>query len=259
LNIGGSMMDLRKHMIPSQQVEALIIHSLKLHKPLSLIRINDGENRALGYERFVTKKQLPHWYRYTGVDEPNESIRRALLQSIKDADIVGFPSQDHILFRPLSEKILAYYKLRPKYICNGAVNRYLLKNGGLERIIRGRKVLLIGLTIGKVSAQLKKMGGTIVGTEKVNGFTDIPRVMRRIAAYPDYELALVSAGIPAKIICTQISKRFGKVALDMGHIPELILYPNKRYGQIMKDWLIKYATKVKVSHKHRPAPDRRPQ
>lgn len=259
-------MNLKKLMLSSQYVEHLIIQSLQRHKPLALIRINDGENRALGYKLFVTKKQLPHWYRYTGIEQPNEKVRSALIHSIKEADIVGFPTQDNPLFRPLSEKILSHYKLRPKKICNGIINRFLLKTGGLERIIRGRKVILVGLTIGEALTTFKKMGGDIVGIEKVKGFDDIPRVIKKIASFPEFDVALVSAGIPAKILCCQISKRFGKVALDMGHIPELILNPNKRYGQIMKEWLVKHppmtttkAAKDRLARPHRPTRQRKTQ
>lgn len=233
-------MNLKSQMLSANQVESLIKDRVQHHRPFSLIRINDGENRALGYGIFVNERQLPRWFRYTGVDKPDESVRRALIQSIKDADMVGFPTQDNPVFRPLSEKILAYYKLKPRYICNGIINRFFIKNGGLKRIIRGQRVALVGLTIGEVAKKLESMGASIVAIEKVHGFKDLPRVLKRLANAPEYDIALVSAGIPAKIICTQLSKRYGKVALDMGHLPELLLYPTKRYGEVITDWLNKH-------------------
>lgn len=234
-------MNLKSQMLPSQRVESIIKEHIQRHLPFSLIRINDGENRALGYNIFVAEKQIPRWFRYTGVEKPDEKVRKALLQSIRDADMVGFPTQDNPVFRPLSEKILTYYQLKPKSICNGIINRFLLKNGGLKRIIGGKRVALIGLTIGEAAEMVQNMGARIVLIEKVHGFNDIPRVLNRLSRAPEYDLALVSAGIPAKIICTQISKRFRKVALDMGHLPELLLYPDKRYGEVISDWLNRFS------------------
>ena len=232
-------LNLKKLMLPTQTIEKLILDHLQRKCPFSLIRINDGENRAIGYKKFVTKKQMPRWFRYTGVEEPDERVKGALIQAIKGADVVGFPTQEHTMFRPLSEKILTYYKLNSKRICNGIVNRVLLKNGGLSRIIKGQRIILVGLTIGEAAPTFQRMGAKIVGIEPVLGFQDIPRVLRQIEKLPDFDLALVSAGIPAKTICVQISRRLGKVALDMGHVPELVLYPDKRYGEVIKDWLAK--------------------
>lgn len=224
-------------MIHPQAAEKSLMHHIKAKKGFALIRISDGENRALGYKIFINKKQLPGWYRYTGVNIPTEPVRRALIQAIRDADLVGLSIRDGDAFRPLTERILDRYKLRPKQICNANINQWLYSHGGLTRLVKGRRLLLLGCTMSKVKSAFAAMGAKVVATDAVNGFSDIERVIRTIPTYPDFDIALVSAGIPAKPICTKISHIYNKVAIDLGHVPEMILYPDLRYGKIMRMWL----------------------
>ena len=44
-----------------------------------------------------------------------------------------------------------------------------------------------------------------------------------------------------------IRKTYGKIAVDIGHVPELLLFPNKPYHQIIKNWLKTYP-----AHKGKP-------
>lgn len=222
-------------VISTDQVEAIILKHLHEKKPFSLIRINDGENRFLGHEIFG--KLLPSWLPYTGVDRVNKDIRIALLKAIKEADMVGLPTNDKPNFRPLAEKVLFHYKVNPRRICNGNININLYKNGAFKRILPKTRVILLGSTLSQVANVFRDMGATIVGVESVNGFKDIPRVLRRVRQFPLFDLALVSAGFPAKTLCVEIRKTMGKVALDIGHVPEYILYPGEVYLNVIRRYL----------------------
>lgn len=226
-----------KQMIPLQRAEEILRQHIQEKKPFSLIRINDGETRAIGYNIFINTKQLPGWYRYTGVDTPTEAVRGALIRAIKEADLVGLPTRSAAPFRPLTEKILTKYQLRPKLICNTNINRWLYHHDGLARLVKGQRLLLLGKTIRKVIPAFRAMGAKVVAAETVNGFADIQRVLQYVRTCPDFDLALVSAGIPAKPICTSIRRFYGKVAIDLGHVPEMMLYPGLRYGEIIRKWL----------------------
>jgi hypothetical protein len=228
-----------------EKVERTILDALLKKKPFSLIRIYDGELRMLGYKIFVSKEQMPNWFRYTGVNVPNEEVRSALLKAFREADMVGLPTRDEFVFRPLAERVIDYFKIQPKKICHGAIHSMLYKNGGLARLVKGRRIILLGCTIHKVAPNFAKMGAKISMVETVNSFSDIPRVMAKISASPPFDMALVSAGIPAKILCTKIRKNFGKVALDIGHVPELIQYPNKKYLDVINQWLVEHPASKK--------------
>jgi hypothetical protein len=55
----------------------------------------------------------------------------------------------------------------------------------------------------------------------VNGCGDIERVMDRIRGI-DFDIALVSAGVAAVVIVSRIASRLGKVAVDFGHMADII-------------------------------------
>ena len=222
-------------IIPTNEVETLIVNHLRQKKPFSLIRINDGENRFLGHGTFG--KLLPSWLRYTGVEKMDNNVRQALIRAIRVADMVGLPTNNGPNFRPLAEKVFDHYHLNPKRICKGTVNIQLYKSGALFRILPGIRTILLGNTLPKVAPVFKEMGAIIVGIEKVRGFSGIPRVLEQVKRFPDFDLALVSAGIPAKTLCTEIRRALGKVALDIGHLPEFIMYPDEVYLNVIRRYL----------------------
>ncbi|HHZ20050.1 MAG TPA: hypothetical protein GX391_06030 [Firmicutes bacterium] len=234
-------------MLAVQEVEAILLQKVRQKRPFALIRINDGENRVLGLDLFFDRKKLPPWFRYTGVERFDEKIRQALIRSIKEADMVGLPTPDGFAFRPLAEKVLRHFHLSPKLICPGNINRFLLKRKIIEKMVKSRRVLLLGLTMSKVKGAFQRMDARIVAVEPVHGFADLPRVMQKLRVIPDYDIALVAAGIPGKPLCTHIRKTYGKIAVDIGHVPELLLFPNKPYHQIIKNWLKTYP-----AHKGKP-------
>lgn len=222
-------------IIPTDQVETIIKSHLRRKKPFSLIRINDGENRFLGHDIFGDL--IPSWLAYTGVKRTDDEARHALIKAIKTADMVGLPTNDKPNFRPLAEKVFTHYGLNPRRICKGTVNMELFKNGALKRILPGTRVILIGSTIPKVAREFSRMGATIVGTEVVRGFTDIPRVLKRTKKFPRFDLALVSAGIPAKTLCVELQRELGKIAIDIGHVPEYIMFPHEVYLNVIRRYL----------------------
>lgn len=222
-------------IIPATDVEKAILSHLQQKKPFSLIRINDGENRFLGHPIFG--KLIPSWLPYTGVNKDDSDARNALIRAIKEADMVGLPIINKPNFRPLAEKVFTYYKLNPHRICKGTINIELYKNGAFRRILPGVRTILLGSTLPKVAHVFKEMGAIIVGMEPVNGFKDIPRVMRKIQHMQSFDLALVAAGFPAKTLCVEIRKTMGKVAMDIGHVPEVILYPDEVYLNVIRRYL----------------------
>jgi hypothetical protein len=229
------MMKYIHRIIPTDQVEQTIRDSLREKKPFALIRINDGENRFLGHGVFG--KLLPSWLPYTGIDHHNKTVRSALLKAIKGADMVGLPTNNNSNFRPLAEKVLTHYKLNPPRICSGKINIDLYKSGAFKRFLPKTRIILLGSTLSKVASVFTDMGATIVGMEPVHGFKDMPRVLQQVRRFPPFDLALISAGFPAKSLCVAIRNNLGKVALDIGHIPEYIMYPNEVYLNVIRRYL----------------------
>ena len=77
-----------------------------------------------------------------------------------------------------------------------------------------------------LAAQHVQIAGSI---SPVNGMSDIPRIMREAAAH-HFDIALVSAGIPAVVIAQRVATELGKVALDFGHLANSFLKGEASYG-----------------------------
>ena len=93
----------------------------------------------------------------------------------------------------------------------------------MPRLLQGRKLLIIGNAAPELAHVLTGHGFIITGIiSPVNGFADIERVMVEVRDI-EFDLALVSAGIPAVMISYRIAAERGKVALDFGHLADAIV------------------------------------
>ena len=90
------------------------------------------------------------------------------------------------------------------------------------QLIKDRKILLIGNVALQLREKLLGQGMNIAGViTPVNGFNDAHRVIAE-AAYYDFDIALIAAGIAAIPIAVHLSGISGKVAFDFGHLANLI-------------------------------------
>jgi hypothetical protein len=106
---------------------------------------------------------------------------------------------------------------------NSTINYGLYQAGLLTQLLTGRKLLVIGNAASELARVLTGRGYVVSGIiSPVKGFPDIERVMAELRD-SEFDLALVSAGIPAVILCWRIAVERGKVALDFGHMADMIV------------------------------------
>ena len=203
-------------------------NSMDLRKPLSVIRLGDGELLALAAGTVLPIEEairqgmfLPQ----SGFNVDDDTGREQLVMSIKRANIVGVPISRFPTFQGLLFPVLQYFGISYQGLrmTSSTLNYALQEQGLLAPLLHGRKVLIVGNTAHNLNERLAREGIHIVGTvAPVNGMSNIPEVMSAISAY-DFDLALVSAGIPAVIICERIATDLGKVALDFGHLAHKLI------------------------------------
>jgi hypothetical protein len=150
-------------------------------------------------------------------DEVAEAVRRA--------SVVGVPLSRKPFFQPLLFAVWQAHGVDPHSLrlTTSTINFALYEHGWLFRLLVGRRVLLVGNTAGPLARALTDRGVAVAGAvHPVRGFDDIPRVLAEAAAF-DFDLALVSAGIPAVPICVRLAEATGKVALDFGHLADVVV------------------------------------
>ena len=197
--------------------------ALNQRKPLSIVRLGDGELLTLAHDTVMPTAQVMRWGHflpYAGVNLPDPMAREDLVQSLLQADIIGIPESRHPSYQALLFPILRYYGIdyRGLRLTSSVVNYALNEEGYLAQLLVGRKVLIIGNEAPGLSKLLQQQGFHISGIiHPVQGVVDVSRVMRETTDL-DFDLALVAAGVAAVLICTRIAREQGKVSFDLGHL-----------------------------------------
>lgn len=198
-----------------------IRRALELHRPLSLIRMGDGEALVMAQGAVLTPEQVLErgpFLVHTGVAVPDYRARRELLEAFERADLVGIPLSRAENFQPLFAEVLADAGLRPdpSRLTHSLVNYELWKQGVIQPLLPGRRVLLVGGPAASFAAILASHGVAVAGlVAPVNGIGDVGAAVERCRTF-DFDLALVSAGVAACLICPRVSAACGAVALDFG-------------------------------------------
>ncbi len=203
--------------------------ALREGRPLSIVRLGDGELLTLAHGAVISTKEALRWgafLPYAGVHLPDPGAREALAAAVRAADIIGVPESRHPSYQGLLFPVLRHYGIdyRALRLTTSTVNYELNTGGYLTRLLHGRRVLLIGNQAEALAGFLGQRGVNVVGwLAPVQGVADVPTVTMRVRELPDFDLALVAAGVAAVMICVRLSGEMGKVALDMGHLANKLI------------------------------------
>ena len=202
--------------------------AMELDRPCAIVRLGDGELLTLSQEvvyNAQTVKNEGTFLPYAGVHPPDLHARDQLALAICQAHIIGVPMSRQKHFQPLLHPVLRSHGIDPKQLrmTNSTINYGLQTAGLLPRLLQGKKLLIIGNAAPELAHVLTGHGFIITGIiSPVNGFADIERVMIEVRDV-EFDLALVSAGIPAVMISCRIAAERRKVALDFGHLADAIV------------------------------------
>ncbi|MFF2088936.1 GT-D fold domain-containing glycosyltransferase [Paenibacillus sp. NPDC058174] len=211
-----------------EQVAERIALALEQQTPLSVVRLGDGELLAMAQETVMpieTVRQEGSFLSYAGLEVPNLAVRDQLREAVRRADIVGIPVLRQPNYQLLAGSVLQAHgiDIRSRPFADSLVNYGLYKGGYLQRLLQGRRVLLIGNKADALAPVLSSYGVTVAGVvTPVNGVTDASRAAAE-AQHHLFDLALVSAGISAVLIAEELARITGKVALDFGHMADTIV------------------------------------
>lgn len=237
---------------PSQQYSTNYLqeikYSLENNQSYSWIRIGDGELAVLQQEYIhpidYLQRNIP-WANgvgYCGTTLPNIELRDRLIQAIKESDLVGLFKGD-----PPTEEVFKAIGIQPKNICYGFDNIALPMNKDFVKLLIKYPILIVGggshcvidgirFDANFYAKKFKEfLNVDVVGTvSNIHQYSDIQVCMDEIMKY-DFKLCLVSAGVNAKIICSEMKKRKSAVYLDMGHAWDNCFHPPGKYDEY---WLI---------------------
>lgn len=210
-----------KDFMDVSEIVKRIGYCLRNQVGFSLVRVGDAENQVMSQEVLYTEEELKEiWWAdneaWTGITLPNYEAREDLVQSIKEADVVGVLHQvEDYTWRPMTELLFDHYNIKPKQICYAFINIYFAESREFVNLLKTYKVLLIGNPAEKFARLMQsKFGVCPAGVIQIHHYDEIPAVLEETKQI-DYDLALISAGSNANVLAALLAKE-GKVALDFG-------------------------------------------
>ncbi|WP_259392215.1 GT-D fold domain-containing glycosyltransferase [Paenibacillus thiaminolyticus] len=222
---------LLKPLMGVEEVFQELEKALQERAPCSLVRLGDGELLALAHDTVLSAELVRRegtFLEYSGMSIPDYAHRDQLAEAVRKASIIGVPVAPEPNFQGLLFPVFQAYgiQIAPRRFTLSTINYLLAEEGYLTRLIQGRRVLVIGNTAHSLAAVLADKGAVIAGAiSPVKGIHDIPGVLEEAAEH-DYDLAVVAAGIPAVILVQRLAEQFCKVAIDFGHLANLIVEGN---------------------------------
>jgi hypothetical protein len=226
----GSLSSHFKKLKSASEIEEEIKGALSNNKGYSLIRMGDGELTTLAHDFILTTEEIQKtpnlsFLNYAGVTLPDHPTRDMLTKNLLEADSVGIPIPRWPTFQQLFIKLARYHgwPLEKMPLTYSIINYELHLDTTLyPHLLNNYKVLLIGNRMKEGEEVFRSSGyGNIVGSIPAANIKAVPAILTEAEKY-DYDIAFVSAGIAANLICVELAKQ-GKIAIDFGHlIDELI-------------------------------------
>lgn len=230
IRVGTSALSSRlKYLITPEQAASSILDAVEQKKPFALIRLGDGEMLTLSQNTVLTEEEVRlaggHFLKYAGLNIPDLRARDELVSSIYRSDLIGVPEHRGQRYQGLLHKIIRYYGWNAEQMnLTSSLINYSLngQTGFYHRLFSHPKILLIGNRMLAFREWLLRNGyHGVAGVIPVAGVSDIDNVFVQAARF-DFDVAVVSGGIAACILCTRL-KDMGKVAIDFGHMADDLL------------------------------------
>ena len=224
-SLSGSLI----RLLPAQEVMISVLTALQQRRGFSLLRLGDGELLTLAQQTVLTDAEVRaaggHFLGYAGVQLPDYGARDQLVQAVQQTDGVGIPTHRGSTFQLLFVQLARVYgwPLETIWLTSSVINYALAETTTFyQQLFQNWRVVLLGNRMAELAQQFRAAGvHSIVASFPVAGVSSIELVMHQLATI-DYDVALVSAGVAASILCPRI-RATGKVALDFGHMADQLI------------------------------------
>jgi hypothetical protein len=207
----------------------------------------------------------------SGIHYPDLDARDLLAQALKTADVVGIPvnnrpgrSRAHLkILEGFQTVLLEIFKTlhlnhSNMQLADSALHYLLFSSGWLHKILfpgeypeicqhysfpPGYKpeALLVGNRAAELADVMVPHGIRISGVIKPVDMGNVNETMTTISNH-SFDIALIGAGVAAKILCSSTATRMNRVAIDAGHLFDLLVddYRHLKFqiARIPYEWML---------------------
>ncbi|WP_249595557.1 GT-D fold domain-containing protein [Peribacillus frigoritolerans] len=228
-----------KYLLDNRKVIKLLDQAIKQKRGFSLARFGIGEISYLSYPAngFLVQ-EFKRYESYAGVSHAPEIIRRELVRSLRETDIAGLIAPWRLdPWAKQTRTVLEQLKFLPAKVSCAWIMQSLLDEGTLWPWLSNKKVFLVGRRSKEAEIIFREQGIQITGSIGLNGYDELNKVQNELQSNEEWEIALISAGIPATILAPRIAKSTQKVAIDFGHALDMILDGEEyKLSGLVKKW-----------------------
>ncbi|MBT2617223.1 MULTISPECIES: GT-D fold domain-containing glycosyltransferase [unclassified Bacillus (in: firmicutes)] len=228
-----------KYILDNRKVIRLLDQAIKQNRGFSLARFGIGEISYLSYPaNGLLVQEFKRYESYAGVSHAPELIRRELVRALRDTDIAGLIAPWRLdPWAKQTRTVLEQLKFMPTKSCCAWIMQSLLDEGTLWPWLSDKKVFLVGRRSKEAEIVFREQGIQITGSIGLNGYDELIRVQNELQSNQEWDIALISAGIPATILAPRIAKSTQKVAIDFGHALDMILDGEEyKLSVLVKKW-----------------------
>ncbi|MGM0903869.1 MAG: GT-D fold domain-containing glycosyltransferase [Bacillota bacterium] len=214
-----------KNLLKPITVLNLIDRAVADKKGFSLARFGIGEISYLSWpENTWLVQDFKRYEKYAGVFSSYQKIKVELATALDKADVVGVITPSRLEFWAKQTKtVFQQLNFTPSTCCCAWIFQDYLKQTDIWPWLRKKKVILIGRRVKEASTIFHREGVQVVDTVAINSDIEIENVVSIVSAIDDWEVALISAGIPATILAPKIANATQKVAIDFGHSLDMLI------------------------------------
>lgn len=230
-----------RRILSLHEVLELIESALYKEQPLSISRFGHAEITSLNWPRkrknlteFVAKNR-----EYLGATESPKRMRGKLLQALQTTDIVGLLSQEeHPRFAEETQYMLTRLNWEPQLICSPFFPHQCIRNKKMWELLHDFRVVLVGRRAHEAKPYFQANASQIVNTLNIEGLSQVNSTLWKLQkTQSEWDIALVSAGIPATVLCPILARSTGRIAIDFGHAMDIVIDSSSfNYNQLVANY-----------------------
>ncbi|WP_042456808.1 GT-D fold domain-containing protein [Neobacillus dielmonensis] len=211
---------------------------------LSLSRFGHTE---VGYASWPENQEwtwnIEYFSRYAGIDVDRDIIKAELTSAIREADIVGlyYPWDGTDFDKECSKAthdFLERIQYFPPIVCSNHIGVQLALFTMFWDWLKTQRVAIVGRLAQDAIKVFGEKGVTVTLTSNLEGFSQVDDVYQKLLGFDDWDVAIISAGVPATIFAPKIAKATNKIALDFGHALNMLVDENYQHDKTVHEWYL---------------------